>query len=320
MKNLINVLAVDDDAQYIAIQAEKAAYFGINLIHCPYWDQAYAMILAWPSDYDVIVLDGKGQINAQSESADINHLKKALKELNILEGKGIAIPYVVNTGYSDEAAIGFEVKVFLKGTGENQLYDHIQVLASNSLAYRMRSKFSDVVPAFAPELLGPAAAELFLHVFGCVEVGNSVDDTLHNAMRQLLEAFCKAAGKIGILDPRMAGQSGRISLTACDHYIRGERAYHPFKDHPTHIFHADPNPFPKRIASCFTFVLAHTNRGSHFMESEDFASSYLTKALFFAVAEILGWMVGYAGGHPDCRENQGTIWVEEVGYRSQANE
>ncbi len=123
MNNWINVLIVDDDRRYVTIQAENAAHHGINLIHCPYWDEAHKLIDGDPHKYDVIVLDGKGQINAASESEDINHLKKALKELYILEGKGIAIPYVVNTGYSESSAIGYDVKVFHKGTGEQQLFE-----------------------------------------------------------------------------------------------------------------------------------------------------------------------------------------------------
>ncbi|MBK9453353.1 MAG: hypothetical protein IPN95_29000 [Bacteroidetes bacterium] len=92
MNNWINVLIVDDDRRYVTIQAENAAHHGINLIHCPYWDEAHKLIDGDPHKYDVIVLDGKGQINAASESEDINHLKKHSRNSTSSKARALQSP------------------------------------------------------------------------------------------------------------------------------------------------------------------------------------------------------------------------------------
>ena len=306
MNNWINVLIVDDDRRYVTIQAENAAHHGINLIHCPYWDEAHKLIDGDPHKYDVIVLDGKGQINAASESEDINHLKKALKELYILEGKGIAIPYVVNTGYSESSAIGYDVKVFHKGTGEQQLFAYIQTLAKGSHAYRMRTKFPRIARAMEDGLLGGQSMALFLHTYGYIEEKRTFTYVALNPMRHLLEAFCMALAKIGMLPEDMAGDGKRRNLSACDYYLNGREGRLKTATNQSLVFKADPNPFPQRIATCFSFILANTNDGSHF-NLDDECSPYLAKALFYALIELLDWLPGFVNEHPDRERNLRSI-------------
>lgn len=306
MNNWINVLIVDDDRRYVTIQAEIAAHHGINLIHSRYWDEAHKWIAAAPHQYDVIVLDGKGQINASSETEDINHLKKALKELNILEGKGIVIPYVINTGYSEASAIGYDVKVFHKGTGEGDLYAHIQSLATGSRAYRLRRSFPLLAQVVENGLLGGHSNELILHIYGFVEEEKPFSYIALNPMRHLLEAFCQALATNGLLPEDMAGEGKRRNLTACDYYLRGLEGRVKAANHHTIAFKAEPNPFPARFASIFSFILANTNEGSHF-NLDDECSPHLAKSLFYATVELLEWLPRFLADHPDRHANMATI-------------
>jgi hypothetical protein len=234
LKTWINVLIVDDDAKYASNQAFVADDHCIALIHCPYWDEAFKLVSENPYDYDAIVLDGKGQINADSETADLNHLKKAHRDLTLLEGRGIAIPYVINTGYVEESAVAYGVELFKKLMDEDKLYRRLRELGENSLAYRMRKTLPDVFPAFSDSLLGKTAEGIFLQIFKTMEEGKSLSPDIRNNLRKILEAFMEAGERIGTFDKRFIRGNNGPTLSLCEIYMNGKEVWIPNKDYPTH--------------------------------------------------------------------------------------
>ncbi len=304
MTTWINVLLVDDDPNYFDGQADIAHRLGITLIPCLYWDEAYSLIETNPENYDVIVLDGKGQINANTETGDIEHVKKAVGDLRFLQGKGIAIPYVVNTGFVEESAVGHKVERFLKGTDEDKLYRRLKELATDSIPYRMRTAYPDIIPLFEDSKMGRTAEAYFLELFSQIESPKTIIPDPRNTIRKLVEAFCRQAAEIGILDARLAPPDDSPNLTSCEILIL---AYHPAVFYPSpkdkqYEIWLDPNPFPDFVKSSLNFLLQNAPSGSHYIPG-DLCSHRLAKALFHALTVNLSWLQRYAIDHPDFEEN-----------------
>ncbi len=311
MKTWINVLAVDDNEEYYSYEAGAAEKHGITLIHCHYWNTALEWIRESPFSYDVIILDGKGQIGPETDTADINHLKKAIQDLNVLKGQGIAIPFVVNTGFSDESAIGYGIRVFTKGSQEDQLYRYVKELANDSPSFRMRSSYPDIILLFEDTKMGKPAEAHFLELFQIMEPKRFSSPDPRNTIRKLLEAFCKEAARIGIIDDRLAPKSGKVNLTSCGIFINGHEVWYPNKENPTHQIQTSQGIFEDAITSSFHYILRNTQSGSHFNEGGQ-CSPHLAKALFHALAVLLSWLQKFATDHPDPAENRKTIQIEKT--------
>lgn len=313
MKTWINALIVDDDLGYAQVLMEDAKAYNINLMHALYWEDAKERISHGRGDYDVIVLDGKGQISATSKAEDLNHLKQAQIDLAELRGKGIAIPFLVLTGFVDSNIVAHDVQVFRKGTQEKDMFAKIRELADQSPSYRLRTSYPDIIPLFEASKMGKTAESYFLELFSQIESPKTIIPDPRNTIRKLIEAFCKQAAEIGILDPRLAPPNKTPNLTSCRILIidPNRQVSYPTTQNKQYEIWLDPNPFPEFVKSSLHFLLQNTPSGSHYIPG-DLCSHRLAKALFHALTVILSWIQKYAIDHPDFKENSKCIQSKPV--------
>ncbi len=244
LKQKVKALIVDDDSDYVLGLTDVAALEGIELTHETYWDSAFKMISADPFRFEVIILDRRGQINASSDSADAEHLSKAIEELSRLQGQGYEIPWLINTGFKLDDIRRHAGKAFRKFSDQGEMLERVKTLAIENPENRMKVRFPEVYSLLISiDASDKTSYHQFLDLFKMIELRASKLTDPRNQIRQLLEAFCKLANKSGIIDRRITHQNGRVNLTACSRWINGKEVHLPNHKSPKWKLGQNPNRF-----------------------------------------------------------------------------
>lgn len=111
------------------------------------WEEAQAELDSNFDYYDALIIDGKGQIDSDSESEDDAHIQEAIGWLKEEAGKGRRIPYVMYTAFhANFKSLRRQVEIFDKNEQgvQEKMLDHLISITEN----KPRIKFPDVYEVF----------------------------------------------------------------------------------------------------------------------------------------------------------------------------
>lgn len=111
------------------------------------WEEAQAELDSNFDYYDALIIDGKGQIDSDSESEDDAHIQEAIGWLKEEAGKGRRIPYVMYTAFhANFKSLRRQVEIFDKNEQgvQERLLNHLIEQTRN----KPRIKFPDVYEVF----------------------------------------------------------------------------------------------------------------------------------------------------------------------------
>lgn len=238
MSDFFKVMIIDDEEDYAESLKDRAAYKDIDLTHIQNLEDGLAELYENYSNYDGLILDGKGYLTAEETSATSLHIHKALRELNEYDREGKIIPRLINTGYFDE----FEdiqkiddIKVFDKSGDEDEMFDALKEMIQNSDMYKYRREYPNIFSLFAKKYF-PERKELDL--VQILNALNSQEQSVIKAnlglIRTFMEPFYEAIYLVGEeigeeLMPKEFIQGG-VTLAWCERYVTLRKVDVTFKE------------------------------------------------------------------------------------------
>ena len=284
------IMLVDDDVSYARTWVERAFDdYRIELVHYEDWESAYTHLIADPERYNAIVLDAKGKLTQDDPSSSMSHVIRALQELKKLEGKGMIIPYVVNTGYFDDTVTRAlrDVKIFSKGK-EEIMFRYLIDLIKGLPEYKIRKRNPGLFDVFRMGFLPPGEERRLINIFLFAENPSwqKAPDDFFTPARKILESiFWKLKDEKKIDERCFTGKE--IKLTACIQYIGGYTAIVGLTKM------TNKKLVPIHIYKSMAYVNEITSTFSHQYLEETDVSHYALQSVVTALCEILYWFKSF---------------------------
>jgi hypothetical protein len=327
------IMIHDDDSEYVEDQKDYAYdKFNIELIHFPYWDEAYEELKINHHKYDGLILDAKGQQSKNSPEEDIDTLIVAYQDLKTLEGQNVYIPYVVCTGHEQDALpvtspiARNDVKIKTK---EDEMFKHLIEKIEGQQSYRIRKKFEDVFNIFDHKILSSSAEKYLLQALVYVESGDrsNKDEFFLNPMRKVLEAMFRSAIKHGLLPEKL--DEDHLNQQHCRDLMSGNNVMFPHRSNHQFTLIPPKSHFPDLVRLSVEEILDVTNQKSHFkltgslddlaalkdrVRFEEYSvSPYLLNAIVFKLLDVLLWYKLYLKDYPNIEKNKAEIKIIQAG-------
>lgn len=322
----IPIALVDDDEAYAAALTHRAASHGLTLTWFPNWARAKERIKS--KEFKLVVIDAKGQRDDHSPKGDITHLTIARMDLAQWRGQNIHVPYVICTGFAEDATAGVDnEKRYIKAEEEEEMLAEIKRMVDRSSEAGLRQRYADVLDVLRQPWFDPAAEELFMEALLFVERGDKSgrDRLFMNPLRQVVEHLFLAAHKQGLLPDRLVQPVLNQRLSAS--FLAGRPVDFPSKSAPIAKLSTGLPLLPKLLSYALDNVLSVTNWGSHaihpgataedtnFLADNEEAfrehggSPYLLSTALFQLMDILVFFKRFVEQHPDPKVNK--TWLQE---------
>ncbi|MBX2980494.1 MAG: hypothetical protein KF905_14495 [Flavobacteriales bacterium] len=322
----IPIALVDDDEAFAAALKQRAESHGLAVTWFPNWARAKERVKA--KEFKLVILDAKGQRDDRSPKGDITHLTIARMDLAQWRGQNIHVPYVICTGFAEDATAGVDnEKRYIKAAEEEEMLNEIKRMVDRSSEEGLRQRFADVLDVFRQPWFDPAAEELFMEALLFVERGDKSgrDRLFMNPLRQVVEYLFLAAHKQGLLPDMLVQPILNQRLSAS--FLAGRTVEYPSRSAPKTRLSTELPLLPKLLASALDNVLSVTNWGSHAIHSgataedtnflldneeafrEHGGSPYLLSTALFQLMDILVFFKRFVEQHPDPKVNK--TWLHE---------
>jgi len=156
MANPIHILLIDDEKEYCNTLITNARYFGILIKDFQNLEDGFKE-LEKELKYKAIIFDAKCMVNEKEEVDNFGFLPIALDRLKDFENKyKIHIPFVINTGYSDQKEISMiskqialkKGKIFDKGSAKEELFNYLIDEINKADITKLEKEYADVFLVF----------------------------------------------------------------------------------------------------------------------------------------------------------------------------
>jgi len=280
------ILFVDDDISYARVWIERAYDdYGIELDHYEDWESAVTHFKGNPEDYQAMIIDAKGKRTHDDSSEKMSHIIYALREIKEMEGHGIYIPYVINTGYIEDSVIESieEVKIFSKGK-EDEMFSYLIEVMKSLPEEKVRKKHEDTLSIFNEDYLPINLRNTMISLLMFAEnpTWRDVPEDLFNPLRKVMEAMFHKLIDSRCIDENCLSDK-KINMGACIKYLNGETARNGTKTFtgsrvtPPHIHHS------------LSYIYDMTGTFSHeYLHGND-VSHYSLQSVVSALCEVLFW-------------------------------
>ena len=271
----IKVLWIDDQSNE-AFMA-KAEAKGIYIINKENVDDGIDELLHSSESYDAIILDANCIYhNTQSiQDVDITALGYALRRIS--EEKIFTPWFVYSAGGENEHLIEPTVKPYervydskcwyRKPSQMNELFDQINLVASESALYKLKAKYTDACDWY------PNLKEL-VKILQFIENGNSHDTAVFNLIRKELDWIMGYSYQCGLLQKPYVGSE----LAVCSQFLGDKRLI---------------DYVPLYVQRAFHATTSICNEGSHRLKIDDLVKTgkapYLVHSVVSELLNIIHW-------------------------------
>jgi hypothetical protein len=286
------VLISDDDKNYVDSQLDLASNLGIELVHHDNWQSAKAELENNWKDYQGIILDGKGRLKAGAKGEDINHLKKALRDIAQLQVTKGYIQVLINTGFvEDSQSILYDEVYFEKGD-EERMYAELVRLIELTDTGKLKKEFNNIFELYDNNVLSPASKTHFIDVLYFTElyVGTISYDNFLTPIRKIIESLLISFTEYGLLPKDFT--NNQIHLNPSLNYLSGKETRVLKYDKKTRkgkelFFEIKKKPIPSHLVNSLFNVLRITQQGSHLTGGK--ISKYKYKSIVYQLFDFLQW-------------------------------
>jgi len=287
MKEKLNILFVDDDIRYSEPLVDRAFNeFGYNFDHYEDWEEAKSKLIEQITSYSVLIIDGKGKLTQGSKGDDPKHLSVVLNDLKELKGKGLFIPYVINTAYYEELSTYFEEERMVTKNEQDKLFEIIKELASGSELEKLKVKYFNAFIPFNENIIDKKYQHILIEILSCLEAEDYRKKNL-NVIRDLLEAFfLTLMDDYECIPESFKNHRGNPNHAWCTRYFTGQSTKDG--DKKSHTIEFD---IPNHISWSISYVKEISNGFSHLSEDEKLKNPYISSV--YAMITILEWLPGF---------------------------
>lgn len=285
-KSDYKILLVDDDKSYSQTLVERAFDdHCIELIHYIDWESAFTQLKGNPDKFQAIILDAKGKLTQDDSSENMSHILKALQDINRLEGHGIFIPYIINTGYIDDSVVSVltGVKIYAKGDEEKMLKYLIEKIKCSPYD-RLRKKHENILSLFDDVSLPIQSGRKLMDVMIFAEhpIWNKAADDFFTPLRKILEAVFWKLKEQNDIDAKCF-PGNKINMKACIDYIEGNSV------RIDRITFPGNRIIPLHVGNSLWYIYNMTGTFSHNYIGETEVSHYSLQSVVQALCEVLYW-------------------------------
>jgi len=287
------VLLSDDDLRYSNSLVETAAEFGIDLVHFTDWESAYSSLVSDPDRFDAIILDGKGRLTDDDPGGNIQHITKALNDINELRGSGIILPVVINTAYLAKMSEIISGEKILPKGDEKILLEYIINQIKGTPEYKVRSKFKDVFEIFDDIYLPKESSKRLVNILLLIEAKelSNIEDLLFNPVRKLLESIYKRLHELdeNLIPYSCVSFGDRVRLDWCYFRLLGKDVI----DSREIVVRRIPRVLPKYLGPIVKSITDLTNIQSHDSNDAISFSCYTIHHVIYGLMDTLIWFKIY---------------------------
>lgn len=284
------ILLVDDDRHYSQNLVERAFDdHCIELIHYADWESAFTQLKGNQDKFQAVILDAKGKLTQDDSSESMSHIITALQDMKELEGHGIILPYIINTGYFDDSVIGLikGVKVFAKGN-EDKMFIYLIDQIKCSPYTRLKKMNEQILSLFDDIILPVNSGRKLMDVLVYAEnpAWTKATGDFFTPLRKILEGVFWKLKEMKQIDDRCFPKN-EINLKGCINYISGYTVKIGLKEF------TGPNIVPAHINYSMNYLYEMSSTFSHQYLQENEISHYSLQSVALALCEVLYWFNDY---------------------------
>jgi len=297
---MIKILFSDDNELLFEDFKDRAYKMGIDL-HCvTNWEDAQTNLESNWSEYDGIILDGKGKLDEAASGNDVKHLSRSLGWLNQQYAKGYLIPTIVYSAYIGGGSGNLEdhvdtrnpfiIGVYSKDIDVELIFNKVKSYSNSLPENRVKHRYNEVFKLFDDKRVYKNMTATMLDVlYGLDSPVPEKSD--YNKIRDLIESMLKMANSIDknfvpdvLLNPI---QDNRPNLTYSEFYLTGRDV----KNGTTVLIARVAPIMTGHIARLYSSIVNCCQIFSH--NSTQKHTQYAYKSTVFGLLEILFWYKDY---------------------------
>jgi hypothetical protein len=284
------LIVVDDDNKEVRdIFTLKAVKANIDLVAIATWDKTREYLEA-NTNVDAIVLDAKGQLNADKDASEA-HL---LASLSYVQSK--VLPYAIYTAYTDNLPMLEQEledgRVFTKGKHkEEEIFDFLKNEIAKTPKLKIINQFHEPFQCFGGRYLDKKYESLLLNIISVFQNQNLDDpqNLLFNPCRIILEqVFKKITDTDNTVLPfaLLQFEKQKAGLLNCYKHLSGVPYYqNNEKVTPSNFLKDSGFEF---ISKQIDLIISVCHPGSHEIQIK--YSLYTFKLVLWALFDILIWL------------------------------
>ena len=283
MEKPYKVLFVDDDIRYASPLVDSAFKHNLELIYFENWEEAISNLDDNFSDYQAVIIDGKGKKTKDSQGDDPSHVRRAIEDLSERKGQGNYIPYVILSKYL-EIREYMEMELFFeKGIDEEKMFHFLIKSIEESEVIKIKTKYSKAFRPFDLNILNIKYVHMLMEMLKCIENQDYKKKNL-NTIRDLLEAiFLTLADSFNCIPDSFINQNGKPTLEWCVLFFAGKEVKDGYND-----YYKIPFTIPGYIHRILRYIKDISSEFSHFNENEIVKNPFISAS--YAMLEILEWL------------------------------
>lgn len=285
----IPTIIVDDDNEEVLRNFRlKSAEAGVKVETFTTWDKTKEY-LSSGQPVDAVVLDAKGQLNADSTPGEV-HLFESFTWV-----KAARIPYAIYTAYTDELAILeqqlAENRVFTKNKHkEEDVFKFLKL----EIAKSPKARFPEPFDCFGGKYLANKYQDMLMNVVLTLqnEELNNPEAILFNPCRIILERVFEKITEVdeSILPYALLNfDDQRVGLTNCSRYLSGSRVrIRYWEDGRQKTEELQNQKFlTEHISQQVQTIISVCHPASHEIQNY---SPYTFKSVLWALFDVLIWL------------------------------
>lgn len=287
------LIVIDDDNEEVRnIFRLKAVKANVDIVDFATWDKTKEY-LEGNSNVDAIVLDAKGQLNADKDASEA-HL---LASLGFVKSR--VLPYAIYTAYTDELPMLEqeleEGRVFTKGKHkEEEIFDFLIKEIAKTPKLRIINKYPEPFKCFGGRYLDKNYEIFLLNIISVFEDEKLYDpqNLLFNSCRIILERVFEKINEVNETVLPYALLKFNVQqavLVNCYRHLSGIPYYlNNVKQFPSNFFKDSGNEF---ISKELDLIITVCHPGSH--EIQKRYSQYTFKSVLWAIFDVLIWLKSF---------------------------
>lgn len=284
MSDKIKILFVDDDSRYAEPVIDKAYNdYNYDLDHYEDWEEAKTKLVNNHSDYAAIIIDGKGKLTQGSKGDDPKHLNIVLSDLKEMKGKGIYIPYVINTAYYEELYQYFGDEIMVSKKDQDKLFEMLKKLVSSSEIEKLKVKYHSAFIPFSKNIIDKKYQHILVEMLNCLEQEDYRKKNL-NVIRDLLEAFfLTLIDNYECIPEAFKNNKGNPNHAWCTRFFTGRAT-----NDSTGQTHTIGFNIPDHISWSISYLKELSNSFSHLNENDTLKMPFISTT--YAMLTLLEWL------------------------------
>lgn len=219
------IIVIDDDNEEVRkIFKLKAVKANVDIVDFATWDKTKEYLEA-NSIVDAIVLDAKGQLNADKDASEA-HL---LSSLGFVKSR--VLPYAIYTAYTDELPMLEQEledgRVFTKGKHkEEDIFEYLKKEIAKTPKLKIINQYPEPFQCFGGKYLDRRYENLLLSIIQVLKNDQLInpEDLLFNPCRILLERVFEKINEVDetVLPYALLNfDDQRVGLVNCSKYLSG---------------------------------------------------------------------------------------------------